>query len=98
MTTRDASTYEFRVAGHLDEHWSAWFGDLAIVRHDDGTCTLTGPVSDQAHLHGILSGLRDIGATLLSLHALDGNDKAGPPGVDGLPTAVCTRCGCQRHD
>jgi hypothetical protein len=69
MTTSDAQTYQFRVAGHLDEHWSAWFDDVTITWHDDGTSTLTGPVADQAQLHGILARLRDIGATLLSLHA-----------------------------
>ena len=45
-------------------------GDLTITRHHDGTSTLTGPVADQAQLHGVLAGLRDIGATLLSLNAL----------------------------
>jgi hypothetical protein len=63
-------TYEFRVEGHLDDHWSAWLGDLTITRHHDGTSTLTGPVADQAQLHGVLARLRDIGATLLSLNAL----------------------------
>ena len=38
-------TYEFRVEGHLDDHWSAWLGDLTIARHHDGTSTLTGPVA-----------------------------------------------------
>ena len=61
-----ALTYEFRVVGHLDDHWSAWLGELTITRHHDGTSTLTGPVADQAQLHGVLVRLRDIGATLLS--------------------------------
>jgi hypothetical protein len=65
-------TYEFRIAGHLDDHWSAWFPNLAIARRDDGTSTLTGVVSDQAQLHGILALLRDIGAPLLSLRSLEG--------------------------
>ncbi len=60
-------TYEFRVEGHLDDHWSPWLGGLALTHHADGTSTLTGPVADQAQLHGILARLRDIGATLLSL-------------------------------
>jgi hypothetical protein len=67
MTTSDAQTYEFRVAAHLDDHWSAWIG-LPIVRHDDGSSTFTGPVADQAQLHGILATLRDIGVPLLSVH------------------------------
>lgn len=79
MNTSDTQTYEFRVAGHLDDHWSAWFEDLTIARHDDGTSTLTAPVADQAQLHGILAGLRDIGARLLSLQVL-GARRAGPGG------------------
>jgi hypothetical protein len=70
-----ASTYELRVDGHLDDHWSAWLGNLSIARDDDGTSTLTGLVADQAQLHGLLAALRDMGATLLSLRVLD------PPGA-----------------
>ena len=58
-------TYEFRVEGHLDDHWSAWLGDLTIT--------------DQAQLHGVLAGLRDIGATLLSLNALEASPLPGQP-------------------
>jgi hypothetical protein len=63
------ATYELRVAGHLDDHWSAWLGDLTLTRHDDGTTALTGPVADQAQLHGVLAAVRDMGVTLLSLQA-----------------------------
>lgn len=62
--------YQFTVAGHLDDHWPAWLGDLTITRHDDGTSTLTGTVVDQGQLHGVLAGIRDIGVTLLSVRAL----------------------------
>ncbi len=65
-----ASTYELRVDGHLDDHWSDWLGGLAIIRNEDGTSTLIGPVADQAQLHGILTALRDVGVTLLSLRVL----------------------------
>jgi len=65
-----ASTYELRVDGHLDDHWSDWLGGLTITRREDGTSTLTGTVADQAQLHGILSALRDVGVTLLSLRVL----------------------------
>lgn len=72
MSTGTALTYEFRVEGQLDDHWSAWLGDLTLVRHDDGTSTLTAGVADQAQLHGLLARLRDIGVTLLSLRAIEG--------------------------
>lgn len=63
--------YLLRVGGHLDDHWSARLGGLTVTRHDDGTSTLSGPVRDQAQLHGILAGLRDIGATIVELRRLD---------------------------
>ena len=71
------TTYAIRVEGHLDDHWSAWLGDLEMTRHDDGTTTITVPVADQAQLHGVLAGLRDIGAVLTELH------------TTGPPAAIC---------
>ncbi len=97
MTTSRDLTYEFRVEGHLDDHWSAWLGGLAITRHHDGTSTLTGPVADQAQLHGLLARLRDIGTTLLSLNALEAaapqaterprRQRESSPGAQKAPSA-----------
>jgi hypothetical protein len=67
--------YELRVEGHLDEHWSAWFGGLALVRDDDGTTTLSGGVTDQAELYGLLAKVRDLGITLISVTAIDGHPR-----------------------
>lgn len=63
--------YELRVAGHLDPHWSSWFDGLDLAHDTNGTTTLTGAVSDQAELHGILTRIRDLGVTLISVAALD---------------------------
>jgi hypothetical protein len=63
--------YELRIDGHLDEHWSTWFGGLALTREDDGTTTLRGAVTDQAALHGLLTKVRDLGVTLISLTPID---------------------------
>lgn len=63
----DSATYDIRVEGHLDDHWSDRLGGVALTRNVDGTTTLTGRLADQAQLYGVLAGLRDIGATLLSL-------------------------------
>ncbi len=68
MTT-SATTYTIRVEGHLDDHWSSRLSGFSITRDAPGTSTLTGEVSDQAQLHGLLTGLRDIGATLLELRS-----------------------------
>jgi hypothetical protein len=66
MSTGPA-TYLMRVDGHLDDHWSAWLGGLDMTRDDDGRTTLTVSVADQAQLHGVLAGLRDIGAVLVEV-------------------------------
>jgi hypothetical protein len=65
------SSYELRVEGHLDEHWSAWFEGLVMIHHGDGTTTLRGVVADQSELHGLLARVRDLGATLISVTSLD---------------------------
>jgi hypothetical protein len=63
-------TYEFQVDGHLDDHWSAWLGDVTLTRQAGGTTTFSVPVVDQAQLHGVLARLRDMGAVLLSVRAV----------------------------
>jgi hypothetical protein len=60
-----------RVLGHLDAHWSDWFGGLTLTEEDDGTTTLTGEVTDQAQLHGLLMKVRDLGVTLISVKVID---------------------------
>jgi RimJ/RimL family protein N-acetyltransferase len=60
-------TYAIRIEGHLDDHWSAWLGGVDMTRDDDGSTTVTVPVADQAQLHGVLTGLRDIGAVISEL-------------------------------
>jgi hypothetical protein len=70
-TATGTATYEIRVAGHLDDHWVVTLGDLTLVRLDDGTTSLTGPVIDQVHLHGVLARIRDLGVPLLTLRTLD---------------------------
>jgi hypothetical protein len=63
------AAYVLRVDGHLDGHWSAWFDDLTLTHEDDGTTSLSGQVWDQAQLHGLLNKVRDLGLTLVSVHA-----------------------------
>ena len=70
---RQPLRYELRVGGHLDDHWSAWFGVRTLTHEDDGTTVLRGDVADQAQLHGLLAKVRDLGATLISVTPLDQN-------------------------
>ncbi len=69
--------YELRIGGHLDDHWSVWLDGLTLTHETDGTTTLRGAVFDQAQLHGLLTKVRDLGATLISLEAVDAPDKTG---------------------
>ena len=58
--------YQIRIKGHLGPQWADWFGGLAITLEDDGDTLLTGPVVDQAALHGLLRKVRDLGMPLIS--------------------------------
>ncbi|MBM7808485.1 hypothetical protein JOD57_004322 [Geodermatophilus bullaregiensis] len=93
-TATGPATYEIRVAGHLDDHWAATFDDLTLVRLDDGTTSLTGPVVDQARLHGVLARIRDLGVPLLTLRTLD---RAGTPaGTESRDPAGSRSTQCSR--
>ena len=59
--------YEIRIKGHLDDKWADWFEGLTITREDNGETLLTGPVVDQAALHGLLRKVRDLAMPLLSV-------------------------------
>ena len=59
--------YEIHLRGHLDARWSSWFEDMTLTFTEDGDTVLTGPVGDQAALHGLLKKVRDLGIPLLSV-------------------------------
>lgn len=68
--TNQPMIYQIRVQGHLGRQWADRFEELGITLEDDGTTLLTGPVVDQAALHGILRKIRDLGITLLSISSV----------------------------
>ena len=78
----DTGRYEIRLQGHLDDRWAARFDGLSLTHERDGTTILSGPVVDQAALHGLLSKVRDLGLPLVSVIHVE--PRAGE------------RAGCQR--
>ncbi len=75
---RPPARYEIRVEGVLGEHWAGWFEGLQ-VSSEAGETILSGPVSDQPALHGVLVKIRDLGMRLISVRRLD-------PGEAGTTT------------
>jgi hypothetical protein len=65
------TVYQIRIKGHLGRDWKNWFGDLTITLEEDGLTLLTGPVVDQAALHGLLKIVRDLGMTLVSVNPVE---------------------------
>ncbi len=63
--------YAIRLKGHLDSRWANWFEGLTITLEDNGETLLTGPVTDQAALHGLLRKVRDLGLPLLSVNRIE---------------------------
>jgi hypothetical protein len=71
--------YQIRLKGHLGSEWTDWFGGLTITLEENGDTLLTGPVVDQAALHGLLKEVRDLGIPLVSVNPVE----PGPPTVVG---------------
>jgi hypothetical protein len=63
--------YQIRIKGHLGREWTDWFDGLTITLEEDGNTLLTGPVIDQAALHGVLKKVRDLGMPLVSVCPLE---------------------------
>jgi hypothetical protein len=68
------TVYQIRIRGHLGSEWTDWFEGLTIRLEEDGDTLLTGPVVDQAALHGLLKKVRDLGMTLVSVGQVQFNE------------------------
>ena len=66
----DPAHYRIKLKGHLDHKWSDWFEQMTISTEGDQTI-LTGPVADQAALHGLFTRIRDLNLTLLAVERIE---------------------------
>lgn len=62
--TDQPRVYQIRLQGHLGQQWADWFEGLTLTLEANGETLLTGPVADQAALHGLLKKVRDLGLPL----------------------------------
>jgi hypothetical protein len=70
-STRPAAHYEIRVDGVLGSRWSSWFEGLHVTSGVHGQTSISGPVADQAALHGLLAKVRDLGLTLIEVRRIE---------------------------
>lgn len=63
--------FNIRIKGYLGQQWAGWFDGLTITLEEDGNTLLTGIVTDQSALHGILKKIRDLGMPLLAVNQVE---------------------------
>ena len=66
----EPSLYQIRLKGHLGPRWAAYFDGFTLTNSENGEALLTGVITDQAALHGVLAKIRDLGLPLLSVNRL----------------------------
>jgi hypothetical protein len=74
----DTTSYEIRIKGHLDPRWMARLDGLSMRLEADGTTVISGPVPDQAALHGLLQRVRDMGLPLVSVVRIEPDNPTRP--------------------
>ena len=62
--------YKVRVEGHISDSWSSWFEGMAVRHEESGETVLTGPLVDEAALHGVLMRIRDLALPLVEVRRL----------------------------
>ena len=78
-----AGIYQIGVYGHLDRRWSDWFDGFTIIPQADNETLLTGSVTDQISLHGLLSKIRDLGLPLLSVKRVEADPSTKEQSLKG---------------
>jgi hypothetical protein len=72
--SQQALYYLVLVKGHLEPSWGSWFDEMNIQNLPNGVTLLSGPMVDQAMLHGLLIKIRDLGLPLISLNCLSAEE------------------------
>lgn len=75
----ESAVYQIRLQGHLGPQWQSWFDGLVVTLEESGNTLLSGPVQDQAALHGLLRKIRDLGLVLLLVQAIEPEPKTTSP-------------------
>ena len=70
-----AELYQIRVKGHLDERWSSWLEGLSMTHLKNGETLLSGPLADQAALHGVLHKLENLGVPLIAVYPVSSEEE-----------------------
>ena len=70
-----SSNYEIQIKGHLDSEWAEWFPGFTFTHRPDGTTVLSGPISDQPALHGLLTRINQLGLPLLKVEQIGMEDQ-----------------------
>ena len=63
--------YVIRIKGHLAPRWAEWFEGLTMTYTASGETILSGPIADQAALHGVLDKVRDLNVELISVNRVE---------------------------
>ncbi len=63
-----ASLYQITIQGNLGNNWSSWLDSMAITSPENSDITiLSGEITDQPKLRGILNNLWDLNLTIISV-------------------------------
>jgi hypothetical protein len=66
-----AATYQICLGVRLTPDRANWFDGMTITYDDTRHTLMTGVLSDQAALHGVLAKIRDMGLPLISVTRLN---------------------------
>jgi hypothetical protein len=70
MSAEQSTIYKIVIQAPLEPGWSIWFDGMIMTSGLDGTTILSGPIVDQAALHGLLAQIRDLNLPLLAIYTV----------------------------